>query len=155
MTSENVPPRNPHHILELSDDGAAASCPKKVTGPSKSTKQPKAKPILVESSDSDDDSDQVNANNKKTNIRDSDSDNEKPSESPEEELGKLSTTIVAYFMITYQNYNLKNEWPKIGPHPFTDFSIRVPQLKLSTVVVATSFNAPHLFAKERARGPGS
>lgn len=185
---ENVPPMNPRHILELSDDGPAASCPKKVTGPSTSTKpngqlnqvqsltvdedvdvdededthqlkihrkKSKARPIVIESSD-ESDSDQINDNNKKTNIPDSD--NEKidhPSDSPEEELGKLSTTIVAYFMITYQNHNLKNAWPKIGPHPFTDFSIRVPQLNLLTVVVATSSSVPHLFAKERARGPGS
>ena len=37
---KNVPPLNPNHILELSnDDSAASSCPpKKVTGSSTSTK---------------------------------------------------------------------------------------------------------------------
>ena len=55
-------------------------------------------------------------------------------------------------MVTYLSI-LKNEWQRIGRHPFTVFSKRIRQLKLLKVVDATSSSVQHHFAGERAQGP--
>ena len=85
LPGENVPPTNPNHILELSNNGSAtSSCPpKKAT----SQKNPKAKPTVVLTSDeSESDETDTVANN--DNI-------EKSSETPEEELGEFSSILIA------------------------------------------------------------
>ena len=95
----NDPPKNPHHILELSDDSDEDSPLNVKKFPKNgSRKKSKARPTVIESSD---DSMSDDNNKKKTrtaNTKDSDPEVErieKVKETPEEELGELSTSIMA------------------------------------------------------------
>ena len=173
----NVPPSNPNHILELSNnDSAASSCPpKKTTGSSTSNGQ--RNHVSVDNTVDDDEDEEahpplkkkpqnsVKAARKKPKAKptvllssesdsdqtdtDNDNNDKNPSETPEEELGEFFRILIANSMVTYRDA-LKNGWPKIGHPLFMAFSIRVLKLKPSKVVVAMSSDVLHLFAKERA-----
>ena len=154
----NLPPKNPNHILEASDEEMMPA-PKEVTaGPSKiRRKKLKAKSTVVKSSD-DEPEVTVTKKDKHNSLQNADGDTDieevpNPKENPEEELGELS--IASQFMpVTYQDHHmLKNEWQKIGRHPFTAFSSRAPKSKLLTVDVAMSSSVPRHFAREKARNP--
>jgi hypothetical protein len=91
MHVENIPPRNPEHILELSDDGDEV--PKNVSKKSQKSggKKLKPSPTVIESSD---ESDHQNKKKTRTANKNTGTDtelevDENKKETPEEEVGKL------------------------------------------------------------------